>query len=125
MERWDAVVAGGGFYGLYLAEQLAARVRRVLLCEAGPALMARASYANQARVHNGYHYPRSVLTAVRSRVNFPRFLEEFGSAILQPVTHLYAIGRRGSLITADQFFRSMQRIGAPVAPAPPELADLF
>ena len=27
-------------------------------------LMQRASYANQARVHNGYHYPRSLLTAL-------------------------------------------------------------
>ncbi len=125
MERWDAVVAGGGFYGLYLAEQLAARVRRVLLCEAGPALMARASYANQARVHNGYHYPRSVLTAVRSRVNFPRFVAEFGPAVDSTFEKLYAVARRGSKVTAGQFAEAMRRIGAPVEPADANLVRLF
>jgi glycine/D-amino acid oxidase-like deaminating enzyme len=125
MERWDAVVAGGGFYGLYLAEQLAARVRRVLLCEAGPALMARASYANQARVHNGYHYPRSVLTAVRSRVNFPRFVAEFGPAVDATFEKLYAVARRGSKVTAGQFAEAMRRIGAPVEPADAAHTRLF
>lgn len=117
MERWDAVVVGGGFYGLYLAEQLAARSRRVLLCERGPALMGRASYANQARVHNGYHYPRSVLTAVRSRVNFPRFVAEFRPAVDATFEKLYAVARRGSKVTAGQFAEAMRRVGAPVEPA--------
>jgi glycine/D-amino acid oxidase-like deaminating enzyme len=117
MERWDAVVVGGGFYGLYLAEQLAARLRRVLLCERGPALMGRASYANQARVHSGYHYPRSVLTAVRSRVNFPRFVAEFRPAVDATFEKLYAVARRGSKVTAGQFAEAMRRVGAPVEPA--------
>jgi glycine/D-amino acid oxidase-like deaminating enzyme len=125
MERWDAVVVGGGFYGLYLAEQLAGHFRRVLLCERGPALMARASYANQARVHNGYHYPRSVLTAVRSRVNFPRFVAEFRPAVDSTFTKLYAIARRGSKVTAGQFAEAMRRIGAPVEPAEAALTRLF
>lgn len=125
MERWDALVIGGGFYGLYLAEQLAARFRRVLLCEAGPALMARASYANQARVHNGYHYPRSVLTAVRSRVNFPRFVAEFRPAVDASFEKLYAVARRGSKVTAGQFAEAMRRIGAPVEPADAALVRLF
>ena len=95
-ERYDVLVIGGGFYGLFLAEFAAARFRRVLLCEAGPGLMRRASYANQARVHNGYHYPRSVLTATRSRANFPRFVEEFAPAIDSSFEKVYAIGRRFS-----------------------------
>jgi glycine/D-amino acid oxidase-like deaminating enzyme len=125
MERWDAVVVGGGFYGLYLAEHLAARLRRVLLCERGPALMARASYANQARVHNGYHYPRSVLTAVRSRVNFPRFVAEFRPAVDATFEKLYAVARRGSKVTAAQFAEAMRRVGAPVEPAGAALTKLF
>src|SRR4051812_23753828 len=125
MERWDAVVAGGGFYGLYLAEQLAARVRRVLLCERGPDLMRRASYANQARVHNGYHYPRSILTAVRSRVNFPRFVDEFRPAVESTFDKLYAIARRTSKVTAEQFHGCMKRIGAPIEPADDKTRRLF
>jgi glycine/D-amino acid oxidase-like deaminating enzyme len=124
-EVCDALVIGGGFYGLYLAEYLAGRGGRVVLCERGDALMARASYANQARVHNGYHYPRSILTALRSRVNYPRFCAEFRPAIDATFEAIYAVGRRFSKVTADQFAQSMRRIGAAVRPAPKRIADLF
>lgn len=121
----DAVVIGGGFYGLYLAEYLAARAGRVVLFEREGGLMRRASYSNQARVHNGYHYPRSVLTAVRSRVNFPRFVDEFRPAVDAGFQKVYAIGRRFSKVTADQFHESMRRVGAFIRPAPKEVAGLF
>ena len=124
-ERWDAVVIGGGFYGLYLARFLASRFARVLVCEQGPELMHRASYSNQARVHNGYHYPRSMLTALRSRVNFPRFVAEFGPAIQSAFVKLYAVARQGSKVTAEQFAGSMRRVGAPVEPAAKNLRALF
>lgn len=45
---------------------------RILIIEKDCDLMQRASYGNQAKVHNGYHYPRSILTARRSRVNFSK-----------------------------------------------------
>lgn len=125
MERWDALVIGGGFYGLYLAEVLAARLRRVLLCERGPQPMGRASFVNQARVHNGYHYPRSILTALRSRVNFPRFVAEFRPAVASDFQKVYAIARRGSKVTAEQFAKSMQRIGAEIEPAADPVRELF
>src|SRR5207248_3070550 len=48
-ERWDALVIGGGFYGLNLAEFLAGRLPRVLLCERAAGLMGRASFANRVR----------------------------------------------------------------------------
>jgi glycine/D-amino acid oxidase-like deaminating enzyme len=64
IERHDAVVIGGGHYGLRIALHLweSWGLRDVLVLEAEPKLMSRASYANQARVHNGYHYPGSILT---------------------------------------------------------------
>mgnify|MGYP001291441700 CR=1 FL=1 len=68
---YDILIIGGGFYGTYLSEYFCKLGKNVLLCEKEDSLMGRASYANQARVHNGYHYPRSVLTALRSRISFP------------------------------------------------------
>ncbi|MBX9626364.1 MAG: FAD-binding oxidoreductase [Gemmataceae bacterium] len=124
-ERWDALVIGGGFYGLYLAETLAARLPRVLLVERGPELMARASYANQARVHAGYHYPRSVLTAARSRANFPRFVDEFRPAVRSDFIKLYAVARRDSKVTAAQFVAAMRRVGAATERATPNERRLF
>ena len=125
METCDALIIGGGFYGLYLAEYLASRLPRVVLCERSADLMQRASYSNQARVHNGYHYPRSILTAVRSRVNFPRFVEEFRPAVEARFEKVYAVARQTTKVTAEQFAESMRRIGAPIDRAEPEVRDLF
>jgi len=113
----DVLIVGGGFYGLNLAEYSAARFPRVILCERSAELMQRASFSNQARVHNGYHYPRSILTAVRSRVNFRRFVEEFQPAIDSTYECLYAVGRRFSKVSARQFYESVRRIGAAIGPA--------
>ncbi len=121
----DAIVIGGGFFGLYVAEHLAGFGQGVLLCERGPVLMGRASYYNQARVHNGYHYPRSVLTALRSHVNYPRFLSEFGDCTDTSFKKLYAVARRGSKVSARQFYRFISQIGSPIERASRPMSELF
>ncbi|MDR6947637.1 glycine/D-amino acid oxidase-like deaminating enzyme [Pseudomonas sp. 2957] len=124
---FDAVVIGGGFYGaaisIYLARQRG--LKRVLLLESEPALLRRASYSNQARVHNGYHYPRSFTTAYRSRVNLPKFVRDWPDAVKQDFTKLYAIARRNSKVTARQFERFCRDIGAAFQPADASLRALF
>ncbi|MES2612708.1 MAG: FAD-dependent oxidoreductase [Pseudomonadota bacterium] len=123
----DAIVIGGGFYGVVIAVYLARQrgLRRVALVERESALLRRASYNNQARVHNGYHYPRSFTTAYRSRVNLPAFVRDWGDAVVQDFTKVYAIARRNSKVTARQFERFCQNIGAPTQPAGPALRALF
>jgi len=61
----DAIVIGGGFFGCRLALALARNGARVAVIEKESALLSRASFNNQARVHHGYHYPRSILTGLR------------------------------------------------------------
>lgn len=123
----DAVVIGGGFYGsaiaIYLVKQRG--LNKVLLIERESNLLTRASHNNQARVHNGYHYPRSFTTAFRSRVNYPKFLQDWPAAIKQDFTKLYAIARRNSKVTARQFERFCHEIGAKIQPADPGLKNLF
>ena len=121
----DVLVVGGGFYGLYLAEFLARRFARVVLCERESGLLRRASYANQARVHNGYHYPRSVLTSIRSRLNYDRFRSDYPEAAYESFDHYYAIARAGSKITSAQFAQFCHRVGAPLRPAPDAVRKLF
>lgn len=117
---------GGGFYGAAIAIFLARQYAfKVLLIEREPALMRRASYNNQARVHNGYHYPRSFTTAYRSRVNLPRFVRDWPDAVKQDFTKVYAIARRNSKVTARQFERFCRDIGAEIQPAERALRDLF
>jgi glycine/D-amino acid oxidase-like deaminating enzyme len=122
--HYDAIIVGGGIYGCFIALRLA-QTRRIMLIEREPHLLARASYHNQARVHGGYHYPRSLLTALRSRTNAPRFLHLFKEAICCEFEHYYAIGRRRSNVTAQQFAQFCRRIGADIAPAPSGVERLF
>jgi glycine/D-amino acid oxidase-like deaminating enzyme len=121
----DALVVGGGFYGLYLAEHLRARFDRVVVCEKQADFMQRASYANQARVHNGYHYPRSLLTALRSRMNYTRFVAEFPDCVDTSFLKIYAVAGRFSKVSPEQFRLFMKRIGAPIERAPKEFRQLF
>ena len=115
---------GGGFYGARLALVLRARGGRVLLVERESTLLGRASLRNQARVHNGYHYPRSILTSLRSRLNYARFLTEYADCVDQSFAHYYAIAR-GSKVTAAQFTEFCRRIGAPLSAAPAAVGRLF
>ncbi len=122
---YDAVVIGGGFFGCTLALRLKDYMDEIIILEKERDILQRASYANQARVHNGYHYPRSLLTAIRSRANFDRFIDEYRTCIDDNFSQYYAIGKTFSKITAAQFKSFCARIGAPLEPAPNEVRRLF
>jgi glycine/D-amino acid oxidase-like deaminating enzyme len=122
---YDCIVIGGGFYGCTVAEQLAENGNEVLLVEQDPDIMLRASYLNQARIHHGYHYPRSIITSLRSRVNFPRFIREYSSCIYNDFDKYYAIGKASSKVTASQFRLFCERIEAPLEEAPQNVKSLF
>lgn len=118
------LVIGGGFFGMYLAEHFARCGHAVRLVEKEPAFMSRASYANQARVHNGYHYPRSILTALRSRISFPRFVSEFRGCVDSEFESYYLIGSPLGKVSARQFVKFCERIGAHCEPAPNRIRAL-
>jgi glycine/D-amino acid oxidase-like deaminating enzyme len=124
-DSYDAVIIGGGFYGCVVARELRKYLDRVLILEKEDGLLQRASYRNQARVHQGYHYPRSLLTSLRSRVNFARFVDEYPGAVVSDFQKYYAIARTHSKTTATQFRLFCDRIGAPLRPAPDEVKALF
>lgn len=125
--KQDAIVIGGGFYGAAIAVYLAKQrgFNRIVVVERERALLMRASYNNQARVHNGYHYPRSFTTAYRSRINLPNFVRDWPDAVRQDFSKLYAIARRHSKVTAKQFVRFCRDIGARIQPAGQDLRALF
>lgn len=123
--RADYLIVGGGFYGCCLALYLRSVSDRVLLVEAGDTLLGRASRVNQARVHTGFHYPRSALTAVRSMLLHRRFMADFPEAVVDDFQMLYAIARRRSKVSAKRFFRMFRDIGAPIRPATAAQAALF
>lgn len=124
---FDAVVIGGGFYGLSVAWHLrrGLGLTSVAVVEKEPEFMTRASAVNQARVHRGYHYPRSILTAYRSNVNLPSFIDDYRDAIVDDFVHYYAVARTLSQTNGRQFEAFSRRIGAPIAQAPTHVRALF
>lgn len=125
VRRYDAIIIGAGFYGCELAVDLVDQgFGDILVVDREPGIMRRASYVNQARVHNGYHYPRSIPTAERARENFGRFVADYRYAVTNDTTKLYAIAR-GSRVNAVQFERFCDKIGAPIRVAAARLHDLF
>jgi glycine/D-amino acid oxidase-like deaminating enzyme len=121
----DAIVIGGGFYGCETALELKRLgFSRVVVAEREDDILRRASFVNQARVHNGYHYPRARVTALRSRRNFDRFIVDYADEVMHGLEKYYAIAR-GSRVTADQFASFCQAIGAISRPAPHEMERLF
>ena len=80
-KKFDCIVIGAGIYGLYATLQLARNKKKVALIEYDHAPFQRASYINQARIHNGYHYPRSLSTAKKSHDYFVRFNPAYNFAV--------------------------------------------
>ncbi len=124
-KKFDIVIIGGGFYGCMLALYFKTKVNKVAIIEKEKDLLMRASYNNQARVHNGYHYPRSFLTALRSHYNYGRFIKDFNQSINNNFQKIYAIASNLSKTTAWQFVKFCQKIGSPIEEAPTEIKKLF
>jgi hypothetical protein len=68
-------------------------------------LFRKASMVNQARLHSGYHYPRSIATAALSDAHKARFTEEHRDFVHFSFEKYYAIDRFGSFTDPLQFER--------------------
>jgi glycine/D-amino acid oxidase-like deaminating enzyme len=111
LEHVDRLVVGAGLFGLYGALVLARRGLRVAILDADPLPMMRASQVNQARVHNGYHYPRSLTTALSSVLYYRRFVRDFADAVNTKFLQIYAIAHSQSFMSADGFEMFCDRAG--------------
>lgn len=103
MKQFDKIIIGAGLYGLYAALFCAKQDEKVLVIEKEPAPFMRATYINQARVHMGYHYPRSLSTAVKSAGYFNRFHEDYGFCIHDTFEQIYATSSHFSWTNAKEF----------------------
>lgn len=102
-ERYDKIIIGAGLYGLYAADFCGNMDQHVLILEYDHAPFQRATYINQARVHMGYHYPRSLTTAVKSAGYFKRFVKDYSFCIHDQFDQIYATSGQFSWTNARQF----------------------
>lgn len=103
--RYDCVIIGAGIYGLYSADILSNRYKdfNILIIEKDKEAFSRASYVNQARLHNGYHYPRSLHTAIKCSHYFDKFIKDFQFSIVSDYTKIYAVSSKFGMATPDNF----------------------
>jgi len=111
IKEYDKIIIGAGLYGVYAAILSARKGERILLIEYDSSPFSRATYVNQARVHNGYHYPRSYSTAIKSKKYFERFNREFSYAINKNFKKIYAISSKFSWTSAKQFSKFCLNVG--------------
>lgn len=103
MLKVDRLIIGGGLYGLYSALYCGRKGMKVQVLEMDAAPFERATYINQARVHMGYHYPRSLTTAIKSAGYFKRFNDDFGFSVHSKFDQVYATSDKFSWTDAKQF----------------------
>lgn len=116
----DKIIIGAGLYGLYSALYCAKKGQRVTVLEMDGAAFSRATYINQARVHMGYHYPRSLATAQKSAGYFKRFVEDYSFCIHSRFQQVYATSRHFSWTDAKEFVKFCQDAGIPCEVLPVE-----
>ena len=125
LDKYDCIIIGGGFFGAYIALQLKEKYNSILVLEQESDLLLHASLNNQARVHNGYHYPRSLSTAISSRRHFKTFCNEFKSAIKNDFAKYYAIANIGSKTSSTQFYRLFKQFDIFIESVPHHIKAMF
>ena len=101
--QFDKIIIGAGLYGLYSALFCCKKGQNVLVLECDDAPFMRATYINQARVHQGYHYPRSISTALKSAGYFERFNRDYDFCVNKEFDQIYATSSQYSWSDRKQF----------------------
>ncbi len=119
-EKCDKMIIGAGLYGLYSALHCGSKRQKVVVFECDAAPFKRATYINQARVHQGYHYPRSISTAMKSAGYFERFNKDFDFCINREFEKIYATSCQYSWTNGEQFKKFCQAAAIPCKEVFPE-----
>lgn len=113
---YDKIIIGAGIYGLYAGEYCGRNGEKILILEYDRQAFMRASYINQARVHMGYHYPRSYTTAKKSADYYDRFHRDYGFCIKDDFDKIYAVAQNFSWTDAKQFQKFCDDANIPCKP---------
>ena len=111
--KYDKIIIGAGLYGLYSALHCCSKGQHVLVLECDDAAFKRATFINQARIHQGYHYPRSISTALKTASYYERFNKDYAFCINNEFDQLYATSARYSWSDGTQFKNFCKAAGIP------------
>lgn len=112
-------VIGAGIFGVTASIELAKKFR-VALFDKEKDIFAGATYVNHYRHHIGYHYPRSPETVEECRRAKQDFEFVYGNSLIPPFSSYYAISKKGSFISADEFINFCKKEQLPFEVSYPE-----
>jgi hypothetical protein len=116
-----AAVIGGGVFGCVIAVDLAHAGYEVTLFEERYGILEGAVARCQARLHSGYHYPRSDKTAIAAHDDSAVFRHRFPQAI-RSTQHYYLIAPE-SKTSPEEYVAFCDRVDLPyeVVDKPPQV----
>lgn len=112
LKKKQVLIVGAGWYGLHTALYLKTRGYHVTVVEKGDEILFGAGRWNQLRLHQGFHYLRSMRTRKQAQEGFLRFISEYPDFSVAVESNLYAVpteesnldfGTISSILNAENF----------------------
>ena len=110
-EGKKVAVIGAGIFGCSVALALADSGHEVVLFERLNDIIMGTSKNNTNRVHQGFHYPRDMKTAIECRDNYRRFEIELEEALLKKYPNIYCIAEKYSYTSKEAFIKFCDALG--------------
>jgi hypothetical protein len=86
--------------------------------------MTAASWANQWRLHRGYHYPRSPSTGSSCKQSAAEFQDRFPEAIIEETDHYYCIANERTKTTGDEYISFCEQMDLTFESAEPDVVNM-
>lgn len=101
-------ILGAGFYGLHIGLALDRAGHIVEIHESQGQIMGGASGNIPARLHQGFHYPRSYSTRAACRAHQAEFMAQYGKFTRGVPVNVYAIAADQSLVDYQQYVDTLR-----------------
>lgn len=101
-------ILGGGWYGCHMAVALLERGYEIELHEIADTLFAGASGGNPARLHLGFHYPRSRLTRAMCQETHREFMARYQELTRTIPCNVYAVAANRSLVDLGNYVQTLR-----------------
>ena len=107
------LVIGAGIHGVTTAIAFAKKGYDVSVVEKNETILCGTSRATHNRAHLGYHYPRSLETAIECIEGLQYFKTKYPGALYYPDESYYFIEKYQSKTQTEEYIKFCQEIGIP------------